>query len=211
MSGAAVYGPIVTGNDVEQATISWLRYWLPSYLAELERRTGRTPGALELPFSWSTKNRFDRQPPEQVPAAIVVSPGLAGKPERGGDGTVAAWWRIGVAVVLRGVDAEDANEKAKLYGAAVRTIALQHPALKSGDHPDGFASAVELVDEGYDDVPADYLPIGAVAAVDLNVKVADIGDALAGPAVPDVAVPADWPVVGAIDDITVTIEKESLT
>jgi hypothetical protein len=203
-----VFGAIVTGGDVEVAVIGWLKHWLPTYLAEMERRTGRAAGVLPMPRSWLRKNRFDRQPPDQLPAAILISPGLAGKPVRNGDGSLAAWWRIELAIVCAGRDEESSNELAKLYGAAIRTLALQHPALTSAEHPAGFASSIEIAGEGYDGVPADYLPVGATVAVDLNVQVAEIANAYGGPAVPDLA-PSDWPEIDGIDDVHITLTKET--
>jgi hypothetical protein len=204
-----IYGPVVTPADVADATVAWLRYWLPSYLAFMERRTGRDVGALEMPWSWAKKSRFDRQAPEQLPAAIIVSPGTVSAPRRNGDGSVSATWRVSPAILLRGVDAEDAQDKAAVYGSAIALIALQHPAMKSGVHPDGFASSIELDGISTDLVPVNYMPIGAAVEVALNVHVAAIGDALAGPAQPEVTEPNDWPTIDGIDDVHITLTKET--
>jgi hypothetical protein len=206
----SVFGTIITGGDVEQAAIAWLKWWLPTYLREMERITSRPVGVLESPFSWSTSNRFDRRPDRQLPAAVVISPGLAGKPARAGDGSISAWWRIGIAIIVRGADQEDANEIVKLYGAAIRTLAVQRPAFSSDVHPDGFANGCELVDESYDDVPTNYLPVGASVEVDLNVQVGGISHALAGPSAP-APDPVDWPTVASADDVHITLEKETIT
>lgn len=208
MTVSAVFGKIVTGRQVEQAVTAFLQAWLPTYTAEVARQTGRDDTLIAPVRSWSTSNRFARRPEDQLPAGIVISPGISDRPERRGDGSLGAWWRIGVAIVAAGKagDQDDANELAKLYGAAVRAALAQHPSLG------GFADGLELVAETYDDVPADYLPVGAVVEVDADVHVAEIVNTDGGPMqpiTPDPTVPpGDWPTVETTE---VTFEIGSLT
>lgn len=191
-----VFGRIVIASDAETALVDTLQAWLPSYLAELERRTGREPGAVPMVRSWRRSNRFYRFPQDQLPAAIVISPGTTGAPERRGDGTIDAWYRLGIAIVCAANTAEATNELAKLYAAAVRTAVLQQPAL-AGDpsDPHPFAARVVFVGETTDDVPAEYLEIGCTAQVEFDVLVEGIADAAAGPAETTVDAPTDLPVV----------------
>lgn len=201
----AVFGPIVVASDVEDALTETLKLWLPTYLAEMERLTARAPGDLPEIRSYSKVNRFRRLPQEQLPAAVVVSPGLASAPVVFGDGKIGAWWRLGVAVVCSGSTAEASNELAKLYGAAIRTLLVQRPDLG------GAASALTIVSELYDDVPADYLEVGATAQVEIDVFVDQISDNTRGPSAPaaDLLVaPAAPPVV---IEANVDVETRSLT
>lgn len=205
MTASAIFGPIVTGADVEAAVIAHLKQWLPSYLAELERRTGRSPGVLPAPRSFDTVNTFALKPGDQLPACVVISPGLADTPHRRGDGVYNGWFRIGVAVCCSAATQADSNELSKLYAAAIRTLFVHKPSL------DGFASGLELVAEGYDHTPPDYLAVGAVAEVDVDVEVAAISQASMGPAEPAPApdpAPADAPDVSATQ---LTVTKEPIT
>lgn len=196
MSSSPIFGPIVTASTVEQATIATLQAWLPTYIAELERREGLDPGSVAAIRSWATVNKFRRAPQEQLPAAIVVSPGISQPPERRGDGLIDAWWRIGVAIVVFASTREATNDLAKLYAAAVRTIIVQKPAL-AGDPaaPEPLATRVQLISELSDDVPPDYLEVGATGQVEFDVLVEGIAQASTGPAEPTVDVPPNWPVV----------------
>lgn len=196
MTASPVFGRIVIASDVETALVDTLQAWLPTYLAELERRTGRDPGAVPMVKSWRRSNRFYRFPQDQLPAAIVISPGTTGQPERRGAGTIDAWWRIGIAIVCSANTPEATNELAKLYAAAVRTAVLQQPSL-AGDpaDPHPFAAKVLFVGEVTDDVPAEYLEVGCTAQVEFDVLVEGIADTTAGPAAPTVDTPDDWPTV----------------
>lgn len=201
----SVFGQIVTGRDVETAVEATLDRWLSTYLAEMERKTSRDPGSLPRIGYWIKTNRFP--PPDEIslPAGIIVSPGLS-EPSRRGDGSLDAWWRIQVLVAAGGPNQEVSDELAKLYGAAIRTLLLQHGSLG------GFASRLELAGEGYDAVPSNYLPVGAVTQLDCDVLVNGIGHAYGGPAVPAADpitdVPPDPPAVTQAD---IDIQVRSLT
>lgn len=195
-----VFGPIVTGSAVEDAVEAHLKLWLPTYLAELERQTGRAVGSVPAPRSYLVTTRLEKRPEDQIPACIIISPGLSGPPERAGDGTITAWWRIEVAIAASAKDRETSNELAKLYGAAIRTLLLQQPSLG------GVANAISLVGESYDEVPTNLLDVGSYALVHADVQVAAITDTNGGPSHPDTA-PADWPLV---DSSHIIVRKESI-
>jgi hypothetical protein len=79
-------GPIVSGHDVEQATLAVLRRWMPTYLAEAERQTGRVVGSLPVIRGWTVATTFDKWPEDQLPAIVLISPGLASPPDADGSG-----------------------------------------------------------------------------------------------------------------------------
>jgi hypothetical protein len=175
----SVFGEAVIGSDVETAAITTLKLWLPTYLREFERRTGREPNVLQAPRSWSTAAEFFQEQGAALPAAIVVSPGTVDTPERHGDGSYSAWWRLELAILLTAKDKPSANELAKLYAAAVRMILVQKPSLG------GVASAVEWEGDQYTDAPADFTQIGAIGAGAFNVLVRGVVTDSAGPMEPD--------------------------
>lgn len=197
----SIFGPVITGNDVENAVTDTLKLWMPTYLAEMERVSGRDPGVLPAPRSWSTVSTFYQYNDQQLPAAIVVSPGTDGEPERRGDGTYTAVWDVVVAILVKGQDAANANELAKLYAAAVRMIALQKGSLG------GFAAGTDWFGETNDEVPPDYLPVGWVTGVPLRVRVDGVVTAFGGPATPDLN-PTD---LGEVETAEIAVERIPLT
>src|SRR5690606_7735445 len=78
----SIFGPIVTGADVERAALDTLKTWAPEYLAWVERATGREPGSLARPRSWVNSTSIDRWPEEQLPSVLLLSTGLAEEPAR---------------------------------------------------------------------------------------------------------------------------------
>lgn len=201
----SIFGAIVTGRDVENAVEATLTLWLPTYLAEMERRTGRDPGSLPTIGYWTKANRFPAADRLQLPAGVIVSPGISDRPEADGGGVLSAWWRAGIAVVVGTGEPETTDELAKLYGAAVRTLLLQRGSLG------GFANDLDLVAESYDDVPSDYLQVGAVVELQCDVLVHAITERFGGPAepIPDPTVEPDDLV--DVSEARITVTPRSLT
>ena len=183
-----LFGPIVSGLDVEVAVTSTLKLWLPTYLAEMERLTSRPAQSIPTPRSWSTVPVFYQFQQDQLPAAVVVSPGTAGEPERFGDGSYSAWWDVSVAVVVAGQTRQNANELAKLYAATIRWIAAQQESMG------GFASDTVWVGEANDVAPSDYVEVGWATETQLQVRVDDVVSGSGGPATPDLD-PDPYPTV----------------
>jgi len=142
-------GPIVTGRDVELATLNFLRRWAGTYLAELERQKGYTPGSLPRPRSWTTAPDFESWPEDQLPRVMLVSPGLVEVPLADGAGSYRAKFGLGLAVIVSAKTLEETAALAKLYCAALRAAIIQHQSLE------GFAAGIEWLDENYDDLPFD--------------------------------------------------------
>lgn len=202
MTGVAnlsVFGPVVNGSDVEAAAIATFQDWYPTYLAELERRTGRAPQSLPIPRSYTTAAEFAQQDGAQLPAVIVVSPGTLDAPERFGDGSYAAWWRLEIAVLVTARDKASANDVAKLFAAATRMILLQQSTLG------GLARAIEWAGDSYTDAPADFTSVGAVGGSAFDVLVNGVVTDLAGPKTPDLD-PGD---LGEVQTVTTTLERST--
>lgn len=122
-------GLLAHAGQVEDAVVDRLRNWMPVYVAELERQTGRTVGRIPALKSIKSISDFDRRQEEQVPAAVVVSTGTTGTPIKEADGYYRATYNIGVAIVVAAREERGSREIAQLYGAAVRGCLLQRRSL----------------------------------------------------------------------------------
>jgi hypothetical protein len=153
-------GKIVTGRDVELAALAMLKRWSSTYLAESEAATGRVRGSLPRIRAWTTASEFEKWPEDQLPAVLLISPGLAAPPRADGGGSYRASFALGVAVIVSTARMDETAALAKLYCATFRACLLQHQSLE------GFAAGVTWVDENYDDLPSiDDRSLGAGQAI----------------------------------------------
>lgn len=199
-----LFGPIVTGHDVEEAVRDHLKNFSVTYLAEMERITGRDPEKLPKVRSWTIEpdEPATKWPEDQFPAVVIVSPGLAEKPEVEGDGTVYATWTIGLAALTSAKTEQGSRETAKLYTAHLRAIMLQHPSIG------GFAADTHWLDEDYTILPTDTRRTLAAGYLVFNVTAAEVLNVNGGPIEPPAEPyeePDDWPTVA---ETAVTAEKQ---
>ena len=172
-----LYGPVVTGGDVRKAVRDTIVAWSDSYVDELARQVGiallpiRTYGIFGGPS----------YPVDELPACVIVAPGLMGAPERRGDGSFDALWAVGVGIVVADVTADLAVARAEPYAAAIRALMVQQGGLG------GFAEETTWTDE--ETVPIAYERDRVVAAASLQFEVVvnNVVTRWAGPTVP----PAD--------------------
>jgi hypothetical protein len=143
----SVHGRIVSGAEVERAALAVLREHVPDYLVEVERQYGREPGKLQPPRGYILASQFEKWPEDQLPVVVVISPGLAARPRRFGDGRVMAPWGLAAGVITSASSIERTRENALLYLAAVRTVIAQWESLGE------FTQGVEWQDESYDELP----------------------------------------------------------
>lgn len=183
----AVFGPIVTGDQVADQVASAMEYWMPSYLAELERRTSRDPGALPVPKSWSSvgPDLDKRSDSMGWPAGIVMSFGTIGQPLIDGAGRVNAWFEVRVAVLVQARQRADAERLAHLYAGAVFLIALQHPRPGVPDAEGQLSGRMEWVGFQNAAIARGATDNGWATEVALEVLVEGVADAMAGPMTPD--------------------------
>jgi len=161
-------GQIVTGEAVEVAMLDTLQTWLQTYIAEIERQTGRDPESIPMIRSWSTSTQFDAQSEDQLPRVMLIATGMSGEPQRDGSGSYDARWGVAVGVIASASTQSATNALAKLYAAAIRTAVVQHRSLG------GFALGTEWLDERYDDLTTDGIRTLAGARLVFEVEVADI-------------------------------------
>lgn len=204
----SIFGRIITGDDVEQAVLALLRRWSGTYLAELERQHDLEAGTLPRIRSYETAPSFDNWPEDQIPACIVVSPGITGPPVRGGRGSYMARWSVGLGCVCSARTQAEAHRLGMLYIAALKTLILQRPSLE------GFAAGVDWVDESYTELSFDdRRTLGAGMAI-FNVQVDDVVTAQAGPLTPADPLDPDtspWPEWPHADTVTVDVAGTPVT
>ncbi len=187
----SIFGDIVEGGAVERATELTLKTWIDTYLAEVERQSGRQAGSIQRPRSWINVADFERW--QQLPCIMIISPGLSDVPTRDGDGYYRAVWTLGIAAIVSSRTKATALSLSRAYGAAIRGVMLQHRSL------DGQAKGVSWLDERYDDLPDDKRILTAVRLV-FDIELDKITSTEEGPIdpVPLAGSPppeyGDWPV-----------------
>lgn len=153
MSEEAIFGQLISTWHIQQAALSTLREWLPSYLAAVERQEGlqdRRLGRPEGPISYYPGvDFFSAGPGESTamsPPLVIVTVEPQGRPEMTADLYFQSY-ELRVACVVRGSTEEEALQLASLYGAASMLLAqigglqgLAERTVMTG------APTVELVD-----------------------------------------------------------------
>lgn len=203
---SSIFKNIITRQDVEIRVRDTIKTWIDSYLAEVERQNGLNVRQLPRPRSYTRRNEFERWPEDQIPAVIVISPGLTAPPVANGSGQFRGYWGVGVAVITEGQDTDNTRDLAGYYTAAIRALILQRPSLG------GFAMGVTWEDERYDDISD--VEMGRTLAsgqVVFQVEVEDIVSTKAGPVTPDtppVTPPDDSPTWPVATVVTADVEME---
>jgi len=121
----SAFGPMVGGDDIEDYLQAVLERWYPSYLWEVERHTGTTPGTLPLPRALVRSSEIEKFPEDQVPALMLASPGLTDPPVADGGGYYTASWLVNLAVQVVAGPNRRALELARWYTLALRACVIQ--------------------------------------------------------------------------------------
>lgn len=171
-------GLVVTALEVRKALQESLELWLPSVLHTLADERGIDISKAPTPKSWKRLPDFRALKPDQSPAVVVASPGLAGDAVRGSDGVYSAVWNAHVFVVVRAATFDEVSDLVGLYTAAIRVAAVQHrPDSPSLKRPIWRG-------EGYAEIDArDARTIGA-GIVQFRIPATQVVDDAAGPVVP---------------------------
>ena len=175
-----VFGRIFVASQLERPVVALLEKWFPTYLREVERQVGWDLEPLESPASYSNRVRFDIEPGEPMPKAVVISPGLFETPQRGDGGDFYnASWQLAIGIAIAQRTEELADLTVKMYGAAVRAIMVQHQSIE------GVANGVFWLDESYDDLEIpDKIQLYKAAAGLFSVSMEDVVTRWAGPVEP---------------------------
>src|SRR5215813_13320249 len=96
---SALFGPMLSASQIEESVERSLRYWFPTYLAEMERILGLRRGTLPNPKNCTSRNSFDAAQGEPTPKIVVISTGVDGEPTKDPQ-TYRAFWRVGVGVAV---------------------------------------------------------------------------------------------------------------
>lgn len=196
-----VFGPITTSWEIEEVVVAHLKSWSPTYLAFMGRRAGKT---LPPVRSFVTTPRDpEKWAEDQLPAILVVSPGLAATPTIDGAGVLRAIWEVGLASITSAAEEADTRKMAHYYFMHALVAILQNPSMG--------IDADTLLSQGWDHttVPGQQRRTLASTYAVLHVGVDGVLDSRAGPLRPLVdpdTPPADFPDVASVE---VTAEKES--
>lgn len=198
----SIFGPIVTGGDVEGWLLALLQKWFSTYLSELERNHGLAACTLPRPLSYELGPSFDKWPEDQVPAVLVSSRGTLDQPRRYGDGSYRARWALEPGVVCSARTQAEAHNLATLYGAAIRALLKQKPSLE------GHANGVVWLGESYDDLGYDDSRSLYTVKELFAVEVEEVSYDGAGPTAPDPGDPcADWPPWPEVQTVEIDVDN----
>lgn len=179
-----VFGRIVSATCVRRNIEDTLRLFMPDYLAEVADQTGFGRDYLPPIASWVMSTDVDNWPEDQLPACIVVCPGLLGEPERDSS-EYTAEWAASVAFIVASTDREGSLELTELYCAAARAALLQHPSLPYFDEDQdkivgGIADGVIWLDESYDEAPIEASRTLGAGRISLGIIVEGVLDVYKG-------------------------------
>jgi hypothetical protein len=182
----AEVGPYITGGDVEHAVLDTLRLWLPSYLADGERKHDLEPGAVPEPRGWTVTGRsLEKFTSDQLPCVIVMAGGILSRPLAAGmPGALTGIWSLDVGVIFNAAWGQDSRTYAQLYIRAVSLIMLQRPL-------ENLLSAVNFNGEQYDELDFSQTRTYSAALAAFTIEVDGILNKDGGP--PPFVGPPDVP------------------
>jgi hypothetical protein len=194
----SIFERMFVATDLERGMAETLALWYPTYTEELRLQRGM-PNALALPRSITNRDDVLKYPEDQLPAIIVASTGLAPfDPMEEGDGTIRAWWELGIGIVASAATEKDTELVTKMHGTIVRTIMLQQGTATR------VCSGIRWIDESYDDIAVEEQERSLGASVlSFYVLIDDVVNRWAGPTEPPGTPGAQWPTA---DTIIIDIE-----
>jgi hypothetical protein len=203
----AVFGPMVTLTEVYGALVETMTVWLPTFLRERERLSGRVYGSLpSLRGVRVFATELDAWPADQLPLGVIVAPGFPDALLANPDGTYAATLELGVSIVVSARAADETLALATEYGAALRNCLLGHRSLG------GIASALHVIGERYDGLGSEDQRTIAAAEVIASVRIDTLSMGGGGPAVPFPDPPPEpdpgGPQLGLVETTGLEIQRE---
>ena len=206
----SVYGPLVSGADVEDHVQEILTRWLPSYLYEIERNHQIIPGTLPLIRSIVRSAEIEKFPEDQLPCLMIASPGLTSPPIPDGGGYYTATWLVRVGVEVIAGPNRRALELARWYALAIRAAVIQQQQDPGLTKPVSIVR-IDLFHEGYNDLPSINDRTVCVGRVEFTVTVAEVLQRDHGPLEPMIAPQPplpdspSWPLA---TDVATTVDKD---
>ena len=206
-----IFKPIIDGSMIEFWAKTTLEDWFQVYTEELELQRialgmNDVRGSHPLPNSYRVAEEMDKEAGDQLPAIVLVCPGLNGQPpKKDGEGYYRATWMLGVGIFVSASTREDTKDLVRFYAAVVRGILVQKPSLG------GHTFRTTWLDESYDD-NFDYVDTQTISAgqVIFEVEIEGVVKHGAGP-----VTPPDPPVQPGSENhrantVIIDLEKEAL-
>ena len=199
---SAIFGPILSASEIEEATIMALKYWYPTYLAEMERRLGLRKGLLLIPQNFTNRNSFDAVEGERTPKVVVIAPGLDAAPTRNAT-SYRAIWRVGIGVATGAKDEKTCNKYVKAYAAATRAI-MAHKSGTIRTYGLSTLNEIHWLSEEYLDLSdiSNQHRLYKAATLWFSVDVNGVMALRGGPDVPDL-LPPDY---GEFEEVIIDLE-----
>jgi hypothetical protein len=146
----SAFGPMVSGDTVEDYIQRVLERWYPTYLYKTERLTGTPVGTLPLPRSIVRSSEIEKFPEDQLPCLMIGSPGLTDPPEADGGGYYTATWQLNLGIEIAAGPNRRALELARWYTLALRACVIQQQQDPGITDPDLDVARIDWRDERYD-------------------------------------------------------------
>jgi hypothetical protein len=130
----ATWGPLLTSIDVDEAVLTTLKMWLPTYMSQIERERSITP-KLDRPKLGSYDNVIDDDqfPDYNLPAVIVTTAQTEGEPQTDGDGNYYAAWNVVVSAITKGRNKKETRNLAAWFEGCVRRALVHQGTDLSGE------------------------------------------------------------------------------
>lgn len=203
---SSLYGRLVGATHVEDAALGVLRTWMPTYLNEIARQSGETPGAIARPKSYRVSAEVEKMPEDQTPCVVIASRGVADIPLKNASRQYTAQFILELAAVVSAIGGQEmagtprALRLARFYALALRACMAQQSDSDLMVHRDWLGEQYDVLDS-IDDRTI------CVGKVRFAVEVPDVLTADAGPIYPvgpDAEVDPlpespEWPVSSATD------------
>ena len=205
-----VFGPIYGAHSVQEAFYNTLQKWMPTYIAEMNRRLGST--VLLEPYEY--RHRPDlRTLPRQASCAVLVDVlRTAGAPQVYQD-AIRTNWVVRVTIFVYGTkDWQETQALTSAYAACIRTCIVQNRGLE------GFAETTMWEGENYSEGEHSSGRTTGISELGFTVTVGNAVNMFGGLPSPQYAAagvntnpttqpPAGIPTVTATD-ITVDLERQ---
>lgn len=173
------FGPVYGGHSVQEAYYQTLQKWLPTYIAEVNRKIGTE--VLEVPFEYHFRPDYRTLPRTAKCALLCVVDGTTGHPDRTNNGTRATWGADISCFVFGTQDWQETQALTYAYAATIRACIAQHPDLG------GLAETTLWMGEKYMEGEHSSTRTTGLSIVHFESTLASAVDAFGGPPFPQYA------------------------